>query len=370
MTLSLRNQGSVFSLPLPKRTDKGDREFLYFDEGSPKDRAHRLALRVRENGSRKWIYFYRWGGKQQRYTIGDASNDPKGWTLAKARGRAHELRAMVGNGKNPKVEREHMQSAATNTKTFKETMTAYLAKREPHMKPSSYLGTKYHLESHWSVFHKRCIHEIDADMVAERLKEIEADSGSVSRNRARSALSAMFTWAIGERYKHLKANPVDGTAKVEEGNPRDRVLTGKELVAIWNATRENGYGRIVRLLMLTGQRREEIGGLCWSEIQNIDNAKKALIALPAARTKNSRPHDIPLSQAALDVLKGAYRIVGRELVFGEGDGGYSGWSRSKKELDTGAKTKDWRLRSTQDVRHRNGRSWCAASHNRGSAKPC
>ena len=102
MTLSLRKQGDVFSLPAPKRTDKGDSECLYFDEGSPKDRAHRLALRVRENGSRKWIYYYRWGGKQQRFTIGDASDDPKGWTLTKARGKAHELRAMVGNGEIPR----------------------------------------------------------------------------------------------------------------------------------------------------------------------------------------------------------------------------------------------------------------------------
>jgi Arm DNA-binding domain len=91
MTLSLRKQGDVFALPVPGRTDKGDREALYFDEGDPKISAHRLALRVRENGSPKWIYFYRWGGKQQRYTIGDASDDPNGWTLAKARGRAHEL---------------------------------------------------------------------------------------------------------------------------------------------------------------------------------------------------------------------------------------------------------------------------------------
>jgi integrase len=339
MTSSLRKQGDVFSLPVPKRTDKGDSEFLYFDEGNPKDRAHRLALRVRENGSRKWIYFYRWGGKQQRFTIGDASDDPKGWTLTKARGKAHELRAMVGNGENPKVERERIHSQATDTKTFKETVAAYLAKRQAHMKPRSYLETKRHLENHWSGFHKRGIHEIDADMVADRLKEIEADSGPVARNRARSSLSAMFAWAIGERYKHLKANPVDGTAKVEEGESRDRVLSDKELVAIWNAAPASGYGRIVRLLMLTGQRREEIGGLRWSEI----NTEKKQIELPPERTKNSRPHDVPLSRMAQDVLRDVHRIRGRDLVFGEGGGGYSGWSRSKSDLDAAAKVKPWRL---------------------------
>jgi integrase len=339
MTPSLRKQGDVFALPVPGRTDKGDSEALYFDEGDPKLRAHRLALRVRENGSRKWIYFYRWGGKQQRYTVGDASDDPNGWTLAKARGKAHELRAMVGNGENPKVERERIHSQATNTKTFKETVVAYLAKRQVHMKQRSYLETKRHLENHWAGFNKLGVHEIDADMVAERLKEIEADSGPVARNRARSSLSAMFSWAIGERTKQLKANPVDGTAKVEEGEARDRVLTDKELVAIWNAAPENGYGRIVRLLILTGQRREEIGGLRWSEI----NTEKKQIELQPERTKNRRPHDTPLSQMALDVIKDVLRIRGRDLVFGEGDGGYSGYSRSKNDLDNAAKVKPWRL---------------------------
>ena len=109
-------------------------------------------------------------------------------------------------------------------------------------------------------------------MVADRLKAIEADSGPVSRNRARSTLSAMFSWAIKERYKHLKLNPVDGTGKVEEADPRDRVLTDAELVEIWNALPDNDYGRIVKLLLLTGQRREEIGGLQWREI-NIDKSR-------------------------------------------------------------------------------------------------
>ena len=149
----------------------------------------------------------------------------------------------------------------------------------------------------------------------------------------------MFAWAIGERTKHLKANPVNGTAKVEEGETRDRVLNDKELVAIWNAAPKNGYGRIVRLLMLTGQRREEIGGLRWSEI----NTEKKQIELQAERTKNSRPHDVPLSQMALDVLGNIPRIRGREQVFGEGEGGYSGWSRSKGRIDAVAKVKSWRL---------------------------
>ncbi len=146
MALSLTKQGDVFSLPAPARSNRRDKEFLYFDEG--KDFAHRLALRVRENGSRKWIYFYRWGKTQDRYTIGDASNDPNGWTLARARSEARALRAMVDKGINPKTERQKTRNKPFDTKSFKDTVTAYLAKREPHMKPRSYLEAKRHLENH------------------------------------------------------------------------------------------------------------------------------------------------------------------------------------------------------------------------------
>jgi integrase len=108
---------------------------------------------------------------------------------------------------------------------------------------------------------------------------------------------------------------------------------------IWKAAPENDYGRIVKLLMLTAQRREEIGSLAWSEI---DTARK-LITLPPDRTKNSRPHDVPLSDSAMAVLESTPPRVGRPLMFGSGKGGYSGWSKSKEALDGAAKVAPWTL---------------------------
>jgi integrase len=335
-SLALRRQEDVFTLPLPP----GKQEYVYFDDGKPKDRVHGLALRIREGGSRKWVYMYRWGGKLRRDTIGDASNNSAGWTLAKARAQAAEWRLLVNNKKDPRRERELAEASATNFKTLKEAITAYLAKRGPHMKPRSHAETSRHLEVHWKPLHSRAVHEIDGDMIADRLKEIEAESGPVARNRARSSLSAMYAWAIGERFsRHLKANPVATTLKTEEAHPRDRVLTDKELVTIWKAAPDNSYGRIVKLLMLTGQRREEIGGLCWSEVKE----DKKQLELPPQRTKNSRPHDVPLSDLALSVLKGAHMIRGHIHVFGDGVAGFSNWSRSKEELDAVAKVKGWTL---------------------------
>ena len=106
----------------------------------------------------------------------------------------------------------------------------------------------------------------------------------------------------------------------------------------------------MKLLMLAAQRREEIGGLAWSEI---DKARK-LIALPPERTKNSRPHDVPISDAAMAVLAGTPPRVGKALAFGIGKGGYSGWSRSKEALDAAAKVAPWTL---HDLRRTAATRW-------------
>jgi integrase len=151
----------------------------------------------------------------------------------------------------------------------------------------------------------------------------------------------MYAWAIGEGL--CETNPVDGTNKADEGKSRDRVLSDAELAAIWNASTDTDYGRIVKLLMLTAQRRDEIASLRWTEIEG--ETDPALIALPAERTKNSRAHDVPLSAAAMDVLASVVVRNGRDLMFGEGEGGYSGWSRSKERLDEklGKAVKPWTL---------------------------
>ena len=81
---------------------------------------------------------------------------------------------------------------------------------------------------------------------------------------ARGSLSAFFRWAIGEGL--CDANPVVGTNQHEENGPRERSLSDAEAATVFLACPENDYGRIVRLLMLTGCRREEIGSLQWSEI--------------------------------------------------------------------------------------------------------
>src|SRR5262249_15591674 len=153
-------------------------------------------------------------------------------------------------------------------------------------------------------------------------------------NRARSTLSSMFAWAIAEGL--CESNPIIGT-NVQEEKPRARVLTDAELAAIWKAAPDEDYGRIVKLLMLTGQRRDEIGALRWSEIDT--DAK--LIALSSTRTKNGIEHQIPLSIEAIEILKGCIRH--RDLLFGNGPTGFAAWSRKKLAFDKACGVKGWTI---------------------------
>ncbi len=139
--------------------------------------------------------------------------------------------------------------------------------------------------------------------------------------------------SIGEGLTDV--NPVVGTNKPTEEVARDRVLTHGELAAAWEAAGQGEYAAIVRLLILTGQRREEVGGMLWSEI----DTESALWRIGAERTKNGRSHHVPLSAPALAVLSAVERREARDLVFGAGDGGFSGWSKAKSALDTRVNTR-------------------------------
>jgi integrase len=138
----------------------------------------------------------------------------------------------------------------------------------------------------------------------------------------------MFAWGMREGL--VLANPVINTNKREE-RPRERILGDAELRLVWQALGGNQYGTIVRLLMLTGQRFNEIAALRWSEI----DFDRGVISLPGDRTKNRRPHEVPMPKTVRSLLAAQARKAsnGRELVFGEGAGPFSGQSRCKEVLD-------------------------------------
>jgi integrase len=117
------------------------------------------------------------------------------------------------------------------------------------------------------------------------------------------------------------------------------VLVDAELRAVWRALGDNRYGTIVRLLILTGQRLNEIAGLRWAEIDFDRN----VISLPGERTKNKRPHEVPMAPQVRSLLEAQERIDDREPVFGRGDGPCSGFWRHKAKLDSAIRLAPWVL---------------------------
>jgi integrase len=318
---------SVAAITLPK----GKPYMITWDDALPG-----FGVRVNEGGSRVWVVQYRASGKSKRETLGRVDTV----SLDDARRGAKEKLAKVQLGSDPHAEKAEARARATVI--FGPIADRYLQHAKPRLKPRSFEEVERHLTRHWGPLRDLPIHKIQRATVAARLSEIAGENGPFASNRARASLSALFTWAMGDGL--ADSNPVIGTNKATEEVSRDHVIQDSELAAIWKACRDDDHGRIVRLLILTGQRRDEVGAMDEREINKI--AK--LWSIPKARTKNGRPHDVPLSDTALAVLNGTQRRENSTLVFGEGEGGFQGWSKAKAALDkrtveVGTKVRPWRI---------------------------
>jgi integrase len=140
---------------------------------------------------------------------------------------------------------------------------------------------------------------------------------------------------MGEGY--VDHNPVIGTNNPDNGVPRERVLTDRELVAVWNSSGDDDYGKIIRLLILTGCRKSEVGGMAWPEF-NFDNYTWTI---PASRSKNNREHALPLPRAFWEIVESVERRPGRDFLFGYSDHGYSNWHDPKVALDRRCGVSGW-----------------------------
>jgi integrase len=326
----------------------GEADKIFFD-----DEVTGFGVRLREGGSRKFVLHYRIGGGQRRLTIGAVGV----MKLEEARKRARKALVDVDDGKDPAAQKAEARADAKQSfKTAADDYLEVLRRRidAGELRPRSYVEIERHLLKHFKPLHRLVLSSITRATVATRLREIAKHNGPGAADRTRSNVSTFFGWAIGEGI--CESNPVDGTNRHSEYVERERalILDGEkpnydELIAVWNGASDSEYGKIVRLLALTLCRRDEIGSLEWSEIDK----EARLIRLPGTRTKNGREHVVPLSDPAMAILDTIELREGRELVFGSGKGGYSGWSKSKKEMDEGVKLKKpWTL---HDLR-RSGRT--------------
>ncbi len=165
------------------------------------------------------------------------------------------------------------------------------------------------------------------------------DRGSpITARRLHAYLHRFFNWCAGRGI--IAANPMLNMEKPGSETARDRVLRGGELADVWKAAVSLGwpFGDAIRLLILTGARRQEIAGLRWAEIHN------GSIELPGDRTKNAEPHTIPLSTAVQTILAHAPRIAKSEFVLTtNGTAPISGWTKTKAEIDKSAGIAPWTI---------------------------
>jgi integrase len=285
-----------------------------------------LRLRKQEGGllHRTWVAQYRIKGRQRRLTLGQYAK----LTEKQARDLAKVAFAKVALGEDPQATKEAERASAA--RALRTIVADYLALKESTLRPASYRVTRFYLtgDRYFKPLHSRGIAEIGRADVAPCLNRITRNSGRVTASRARAALSAFFTWAIKQGY--VDSNPVIATEDPGPAQARERVLSDSEIAAIWKACRDDNFGKIVRLLILLGCRREEIGGLRWSEIA----LNRATLTLPPERVKNNHAHTLPLLPLARAIIASVPERVSRDHLFGDCSGvGFTGWQKAKQALD-------------------------------------
>ncbi len=320
MKLTARTIGTI-------RVAGGNAEAIVYDDEIPG-----FGVRVRKGGSRNFVFTYRFGGKNKRLTLGTAAPQ----AFPDIRRRVLELQAKVRMGIDPAAERDSNRARAAES--FKVLASRFLLEHRKTVKPTTYSETERYLLVKAKVLHGMPITAVTRRDVAGVLSATAANAakgkgGNSAANRCRAALSSLFAWAMTEGV--VEENPTIGTTTRAEPK-RDRTLvdpeTGdmSELVLVWRALDGSAFGDVGRLLILTAQRRDEIGGLRWSELDE-DFTR---IRLPAERVKNKREHLVPLSNAARAIIARQPRVVGQDCIFAvRSRNGMTSWDGHKKALD-------------------------------------
>jgi integrase len=296
------------------RCPPGQEEKFFWDAG-----CRGFGIRALRSGRRSWIYQYRdEHGRTRRIVFGDVS----AVSLEDARDTARRTAASVAHGTNPSVERKKKRAAGT----LLEVIEAYLLHAKGRQRPRSYKETERHLRVHAVPLHHDCTETVRRRDIAALLERVAGSSGPIAANRVRAALSALWSWGLRTGLIEADTNPVAFTVRHPE-KARERVLSDAELKAIWDATDDDGdYSRILRLCLLTGCRREEIGSLRWDEIQD------ERIVFGPDRMKGNTAHEIALLPMILAAVPNRPENA-EGCVFGRRGTGFSGFSDSKEKLD-------------------------------------
>jgi integrase len=282
-------------------------------------------------GKASYVVQYRVGTEQRRKSLGDVRKV----NVDDARNIARKRFAQIELGIDPDAEEEKRRAEqAADARTFEKMVELYLDAQkarleEGTLRRNTYIAEERYLRRHCEPLQKKPVSKVTFEDIAGLIRKLVQAHGATSAARARGALSSLFAWCMRQGLG-VKANPTIGTDNPVYGKaPRDRVLTDEEIRVIWRNCLNDDFGKIVRLLMLTACRRDEIGGLRWSEV-DLANAK---LALPKERTKSKRPHELTLPATAVTILESVRRRNSSETLFGGGANGFNAWSYNTLALN-------------------------------------
>ena len=301
-----------------------------------------FGVRVSVNGKKTWFAVGRLDGRQVRHTIG---NYPI-VTLSEAREAGRLILKDIQLGVYAPAKADPEVTLPTLGQMITQFIEIYAKPRNRGWKAVQATLRKF------STLNDRPIAEITRADVVKVLDSVAARGAPIAANRAMSAIKKLFAWSLDRGV--ISVHPLVGLRKPGTERSRDRILTDGELKSFWHATEELGFpfGAAFQLMALTGQRRGEVVGLRWSQL----DMDRGTWTIPAEVAKNGRAHEVPLSTTALDIIHGLPRFVGSDLLFTTtGVSAISGFGRAKDRLDLLMGAREWRLhdlRRTADLADR------------------
>ncbi len=294
----------------------------YFDAGYPG-----LALRVTAKGVRSWTYFGRLHGKVKRVTLGRLHDIP---SLSAARRKAGEAAEALREGVDPAAAKRARREALTRDTV--ESVIEEWIKRDQAGNRSVDEVRRVMDHDVIPIWGARPLAKIKRRDVIELLDAIVDRGAPTLARRVHAYLHRLFRWAATRDI--IVASPMADLPKTGRENPRDRVLADHELARLWHACNGLGYpfGPLVRLLIFTGARRDEITSLRWEELDEDQ------IRLAGDRTKTGEPRTIPLAPEAQAIIADLPRIANPDAAAGyaftsTGRTPVSGWSKTKRKLN-------------------------------------
>jgi integrase len=285
-----------------------------------------FGLRVTDKGAKSWVVMYRLGGRQaarQRLTLGKYP----ALSLANARAHARDTLEEVAKGNDPaaaKAEDETRRN--TIDAVCDEFIERYAKPRNRSWKETKRILDMY-VKPEWGA---QLMTDITRRHVIALLDAMVDRGAPVMAKQTHSTVRKLFNWAVDRDV--IPASPCIRIPPPARAKDRDRVLSDDELRSVWVGCDRLGwpFGQVVRLLILTGQRREEVATMRWPDI----DFDAACWTLPRSSTKNNRAHEVPLAPAALSILKALPKLHD-ELVFTtNGRVPVAGFSMAKRRLDT------------------------------------